>query len=198
MNRFLKTNSPWLGLLILALAVVLLAYIFRPKYPEYSAGMNETIRLMNDQSKQISVKDVSGKQLIDIRPANLYAQGHHANAVNIPLRQLLGKESVELLDKLLGNGQEAVIFGSDELQATAPWLLLQQLGYKNLKLLKGGYTSQNEFKETPAASNEIPAFDKTAFQVKPELNKATDNQTIKKTTETVIPVRKPASTGGGC
>ena len=198
MNRFLKTNSPWLSLLFLAVTVVVLAYLVRPKYPEYHAGLEETTRLMADQSKQILVQDIAGKQLIDIRPANVYAQGHPANAVSIPLRQLLDKESVVLLDKLLKNGQEAVIFGSDELQATAPWLLLQQLGYKNLKLLKGGYTSQNEFKETPAASNEIPAFDKTAFQVKPELNKATDNQTIRKTTETVIPVRRPASTGGGC
>ena len=198
MNRFLKTNSPWLSLLFLAVTVVVLAYLFRPKYPEYNAGLEETTRLMADQSKQILVQDITGKQLIDIRPANVYAQGHPVNAANIPLRQLLDKESVGLLDKLLKNGQEAVIFGSDELQATAPWLLLQQLGYKNLKLLKGGYTSQNEFKETPAASNEIPAFDKTAFQVKSELNKATDNQTTRKTTETVIPVRKPASTGGGC
>jgi rhodanese-related sulfurtransferase len=198
MNRFLKTNSPWLSLLFLAVTVVVLAYIFRPKYPEYNAGLDETSRLMTDQSKQILIQDIASKQLIDIRPANVHAQGHPANAVNIPLRQLLDKESVGLLDKLLENGQEAVIFGSDELQATAPWLLLQQLGYKNLKLLKGGYTSKNEFKDTPAASNEIPAFDKTAFLVKPELTKATDNQTIRKTTETVIPVRKPASTGGGC
>jgi len=198
MNRFLKTNSPWLSLLFLAVTVVVLAYIFRPKYPDYNAGLEETTRLITDQSKQILVQDIADKQLIDIRPANVYAKGHPANAVSIPLRQLLDKESVILLEKLLENGQEAVMFGSDELQATAPWLLLQQLGYKNLKLLKGGYTSQNEFKETPAASNEIPAFDKTAFQVKPELNKATDNQTIRKTTETVIPVRKPASTGGGC
>ena len=198
MNRFLKTNSPWLSLLFLAVTVVVLAYIFRPKYPDYNAGLEETTRLITDQSKQILVQDIADKQLIDIRPANVYAKGHPANAVSIPLRQLLDKESVILLEKLLENGQEAVMFGSDELQATAPWLLLQQLGYKNLKLLKGGYTSQNEFKETPAASNEIPAFDKSAFQVKPELNKATDNQTIRKTTETVIPVRKPASTGGGC
>jgi rhodanese-related sulfurtransferase len=198
MNRFLKTNSPWLGLLILALAVVLMAYIFRPKYPEYSAGLNETIRLMNDQSKQIAVKDLSGKQLIDIRPANLYAQGHPANAVNIPLRQLLDKESVGLLDRLLKESKEAVLYGSDELQATAPWLLLQQLGYGNLKLLKGGYTAQNEFIETAAASNEIQVFDKTAFQAKPEPIKNTDNQAVKRTTETVVPVRKPASTGGGC
>ena len=198
MNRFLKTNSPWLSLLLLAVTVIVLAYLFRPKYPEYHAGLEETTRLMTDQSKQILIQDIANKQLIDIRPTNLYAQGHPANAVSIPLRQILDKESVKLLDQLLGNGKEAVMFGSDELQATAPWLLLQQLGYKNLKLLKGGYTSQNEFKETPAASNEIPVFDKTAFQVKPELNKATDNQTTRKPTEKVIPVRKPVSTGGGC
>lgn len=198
MNRFLKTNSPWLSLLLLAVAVVVLAYLFRPEYPEYHAGLEETTRLMTDQSRQILVRDIASRQLIDIRPANVFTQGHPANAVNIPLRQLLDKESVEMLDRLLKNGQEAVMFGSDELQATAPWLLLQQLGYKNLKLLKGGYTVQNEFKETPAVNSETPVFDKTVFQVKPEINKANDNQTTRKPAEKVIPVRKPASTGGGC
>ncbi len=198
MNRFLKTNSPWLSLLVLALAVVILAYIFRPEYPEYSADLNETIRLMDSQSKQILVQDIAGKQLIDIRPANLFAQDHPANAVNIPLRQLLDEESVRLFDNLLKKGQEAVLYGSDELQATAPWLLLQQLGYKNLNLLKGGYTSQNEFKETAAVSKEEPAFDKTAFQVKPELNKDSEAKAPQKTKETIVPVRKQTSSGGGC
>jgi rhodanese-related sulfurtransferase len=198
MNRFLKTNSPWLSLLVLALAVVVLAYIFRPRYPEYNAGLKETIGLMNDQSKQISVRDLAGKQLIDIRPANLFAQGHPANAVNIPLRQLLDKESVGLIGRMLENGQEAVLYGSNELQATAPWLLLQQLGYKNLKLLKGGYTPQNEFKETAPVSGEEPVFDKADLQVIPDLNKPTDIKVDKKKTESVIPVRKPTSSGGGC
>lgn len=197
MNRFLKSNSPWLGLLGLALIVVLLAYIFRPKNPEYKFSANEMLGLMDDHSKQVSVSDIAGKKLIDIRTANLFEQGHAANAINIPLRQILEKENIAIFKKLLESGQEAILYGSDELQATAPWLLLQQLGYKNINLLKGGYTARNEFKETVAALKEEPCFDKSALQVKTELTKAPDKKMMQKSKETVIPVRK-ASSGGGC
>jgi len=198
MNSFLKKNSLWLSLLGLAVIIVVLAFIFRPKSIEYQLSSDETLKLMNDQSMQVAVKDIAGKQLIDIRPTNLFAQGHPENAINIPLRQLLDEESVEVFDELLGNGKEAILYGSDELQATAPWFLLQQLGYKNLKLLKGGLTSLSEFKEPALASTEVSVLDTTAFHVKPDLLKASEITTVKKKTEAIVPVRKAKSSGGGC
>ena len=197
MNRFLKNNSPWLGLLGLALIVVLLAYILRPKSPEYKTGVSQSLNLMVDHSGMVSIIDVAGKQLIDIRPANQFAQGHPVNAINIPLRQLLEKENIEVFKTLQKSGQETILYGNDELQATAPWLLLQQLGYKNVKLLKGGY-ALNNFTATSNASKEEPCFDKNALQVKPDLIKATENKSAQQGKEVVIPVRKAGSTGGGC
>jgi len=198
MNRFLKTNLPWLSLLGLALVIILLAFIFRPKSPHYQISAAETLKLMNDQSMQIAIKDIAGKQLIDIRSAEMFSQGHPESAINIPIRQLLDKESVELFDNLLENGQEAILYGSDQLQATAPLFLLQQLGYKNLKLLKGGLTSFNEFKEPEIASTEVSVIDTAFIRLKPELNKVAVTKAVTKTRETVIPSRKAASSGGGC
>ncbi len=198
MNRFLKTNLPWLSLLGLALVIVLLAFIFRPKSPDYQISAGETLKLMNDQSMQIAVKDIAGKQLIDIRSTEMFSQGHPESAINIPIRQLLDEESVELFDNLLENGKEAILYGSDQLQATAPLFLLQQLGYKNLKLLKGGLTSFNEFKEPEIASSEVSVVDTAFIRLKPELNKVAVTKAVTKTRETVIPSRKAASSGGGC
>ena len=71
MNRFLKTNTPWLSLLGLAVIIVILAFIFRPKSPDYQISASETIKLMNDQSVQVEVKDIAGKQLIiEIKSVN--------------------------------------------------------------------------------------------------------------------------------
>jgi len=198
MNRFLKTNSTWLSLLGLAMVIILMAFIFRPKSPDYQINANESLKLMNDLSVQVSVKDIAGKQLIDIRSAELYSQGHPASAINIPVRQLLDKESVELFDNLSKNGKEAVLYGSNELQTTAPLFLLQQLGYKNLKILKGGLTSSNEFREPDPASTEVSVMDTTAIRVKPEQIKTPVTTTVKKSAESVIPVRKVGSSGGGC
>jgi len=198
MNHFLKSNLRWLSLLGLALIIVILTFIFRPKSPDYQITANEALKLMKDQSMQVAIKDIAGKQLIDIRSAEFYLQGHPESAINIPIRQLLDKESVELFDNLLENGKEAILYGSDQLQATAPLFLLQQLGYKNLKQLKGGLTSYKEFKEPELASTEVSEVDTAFIRLKPEMNKVLVTKAVTKTRETVIPVRKAASSGGGC
>lgn len=197
MNRFIELNKLWLSLLGLAVIIVFLAFIFRPKSLEYQLGADQALKLMNNQSMQVAVKDIGGKQLIDIRPSELFAQGHPENAINIPLRNLLDDESVDLYNQLINSGKEAVLYGSDELQATAPGLLLQQLGYKNLKILKGGLTPSIEFKETALASTEKMVLDTAAIRVKPALKTASETKPMKKP-QAIIPVRKEASTGGGC
>lgn len=198
MNRFIKTNSPWLSLLGLAVILVVLAFIFRPKSPHYLLNSKETITLMKDLSTGVDSKDMTGKQLIDIRSAELYSKGHPTDAINIPVRQLLDAESLELFDDLLEKGKDVILYGSDELQATAPLFLMRQLGYKNLKVLKGGINSSNEFNPTSLASTEVSVVDTAALHGKGEpLNMAITPE-IKKKGETVIPVRKEASAGGGC
>jgi rhodanese-related sulfurtransferase len=197
MNRFIESNKLWLSLLGLAVLIVFLAFVFRPKSLEYQLGTDQALKLMNDQSIQVAVKDIGGKQLIDIRPSELFAQGHPQNAINIPLRNLLDDEAIEVYDQLINNGKEAVLYGSDELQATAPGLLLQQLGYKNLKILKGGLTSSIEFKETALASTEKMVLDTAAIRVKPAIATVSETKPTKKP-QAIIPVRKEASSGGGC
>lgn len=197
MNRFLKTNMRWLGLLGMALVIVIMAFIFRPGAPEYHLGVNKTLSLLNEPSNKIDVNEIAGKTLIDIRSANLFAQGHPDGAINLPIRQLLDKESIRVLDEATSHG-EVVLFGSDELQATAPGYLLQQLGYKNIRILRGGYSSSNEFKQSEKASAEVPIFDPSAFNVQPVLTKASELKVEKKKVEVVVPVRKAASSGGGC
>ena len=198
MNRFLKTNSPWLGLLGLAMVIVILAFIFRPKSPEYEISANQTLKLINDNSMLVTIKDIAGKQLIDIRSTDLFAQGHPENAINIPGRKLLDKESVELFDQLLGNGKEAILYGSTDLQAIAPFLLLQQLGYTNVKYLQGGITDSGELRETELASTEVSVIDTSAMQTKPVLLQPKEKTPEKRKPQVVVPVRKEASSGGGC
>lgn len=198
MNRFLKKDSPWLGLLGLAVIIILLAFIFRPDSPHYQIDATQTLKIMNDQSYLVPVQNMAGKQVIDIRSAELFAQGHPANAVNIPVRQLLDEASIELYRNLMKNGKEAVLYGSDELQATAPWLLLQQLGYSNILLLKGGVIPGGALMETSLVSSETSVVDTSAIRYKSEGLVAPAKTDAKKKMETVIPVRKAASSGGGC
>jgi len=198
MNRFLKDNILWLSLLGLALLVVVSAYIFRPKYPSYQTDINQSLNLILNQSKHVSVKDIAGKQIIDIRSADLYAHGHPQNAVNIPVRQLLDKESLEWFKKFGENGKEAILCGSNELQASAPWILLQQLGYNNMLILKGGISNSGELVDTELTSSETTVIDMTAIHSNTEMAQTPVQSEIKKKPEVVIPVRKVTSSGGGC
>jgi rhodanese-related sulfurtransferase len=198
MNRFIESNKLWLSLLGLAIIIVFLAFLFRPKSVEFQTSANQALKIMNNPMIEVAVKDIGGKQLIDIRTSELFAQGHPENAINIPLRNLLDKESIALFDRLLEDSMEAVIYGSDELQATAPWLLLQQLGYQNLKLLKGGLSATNDFKESAPASTETSILDISSIQSKPESLDASGAKSDKKKPESIIPLRKQASSGGGC
>lgn len=196
MNPFIKTNKLWLGLLGLAFIIVFLGFLFRPKTIDFKISTGEAVKLMSEPQMPVSISELTGKQLIDIRPAELFAQGHPENAINIPVRNLLDDESLELFDRFLDNGQAAVLYGSDELQATASWLLLQQLGYLNIRIMKGGYTQNNEFKEPVMSSTEAMTLDTAAMKSKPVLTETI--KTEKKKLQVVVPVRKEVSSGGGC
>ena len=196
MNHFVKTNSLWLSLLGLAVVIVVLTFLFRPLSAHYRTNAKESIMLMNDRTTEIELKDLTGKQLIDIRQEELYSQGHASSAINIPIRQLLDKESLQLFDNLLKNNKEAVLYGNTELQATAPVFLLRQLGYKNLKLLKGGINPTNEFIPPAPAMIEVSVVDTSAIHQKTEQTQIAP--AIQKKGEAVLPVRKGATAGGGC
>jgi rhodanese-related sulfurtransferase len=168
--------------------------LFKPKTIDFKMNTTEAVRLLNDPQMQVSITDLTGKQLIDIRPADSYTQGHPENAINVPVRNLLDDESLELFDQLRNNGQIVVLYGSDELQATAPCLLLQQLGYQNIKILKGGYSPENIFKEPVFSSTEVMLLDTAVMKAKPV--KALETE--KKKPQVVVPIRKEATSGGGC
>lgn len=195
MDSFIKSNKLWLGLLGVALVIVLLAFLFKPKSIEFQTNAKQSVSQISDKTLEVSVANLTGKQLIDIRPADQFAQGHAELAINIPARNLLDDESLELFDRLQKSGEEAVLYGSDELQSVAPCLLLQQMGYTKVKLLKGGFGADNKFFETSGAALETMQLDQAAMKA---AQPAAAKEPEKKKPQAVIPVRKEASSGGGC
>lgn len=195
MDSFIKSNRLWLGLLGIALVIVVLAFLFKPKSIEFQANDKQSVGLISDESLEVSVANLAGKQLIDIRPADQFAQGHAELAINIPARNLLDDESLEIFDRLQKSGEEAVLYGSDELQSIAPCLLLQQIGYTKVKLLKGGFGADNKFFETTGAATEIMQLDHAAMKAPQQ---TTVKEPEKKKPQVVIPVRQEVSSGGGC
>lgn len=195
MNQFIKSNKLWLSLLGLAVVIVIMAFILRPKTMDFNTSADQAIKLMNDPQMQVTVQELTGRQLIDLRSEELFLQGHAENAINIPVRNLLEEESLELFDQLKQSGQEVVLYASNELEATGPCILLRQMGYPNLKTLKGGFSLNNKFIESGLSNTEMMLLDTAAMKTKPEIKAS---QPEKKKPQMVIPVRQEISAGGGC
>ena len=198
MNRFLKNKAAWIGLFGTILLLIVLAIFFRPNPPDYKLNLTQTLLLMKDSSLAITVNTLTGKQLIDIRQAESYTQSHAQNAVNIPARQLLDKESIKLFKELKSEGKVAVLYGSSELQVVSPWLLLQQLGYTNVLRLKGYITADGKLAQTELALSESSVLNLSAFGEKPAPSPAPKISGEPQKQESIKLGKKTSSSGGGC
>jgi rhodanese-related sulfurtransferase len=91
---------------------------------------------------------------VDVRNYYEYQADHLENAYNIPVANLLDEKSKEYFDKWKSDSLQVILYGKDELQVNAPWMLLYQLGYTNTRLLMGGMTYIDKLYSDELAENE--------------------------------------------
>ena len=80
-------------------------------------------------------------QFIDLRSTPDFINGHIEGAINIPLSHVLDKKYESILNQA---EKINILYYSDHCGACGPWMVLSQLGYKNNKILLGGYDYVNE------------------------------------------------------
>lgn len=149
------------GMLIFT-AVIILGLIFMPKpRKSYKITEEQMLELLIAKEGIIAPEKIvdliyqpnSSYQFIDLRSAPEYQKGHLPKAINIPVDRLFDKENEEILKR---NGKLNVLYSSDHTAACGPWMILNQLGYKNNKIMLGGYSYVNEFiinKYAPMSGN---------------------------------------------
>ena len=141
---------------------------------------------------------------VDLRNPGEFTKGHIDGAVNIPFNSLMDPENLEFFREK-GPATIAVLYGEDQIQANGPWMILTQLGYENIKVLKGGYTfyathapNFSNLPPTPAYMVEEPMYDyKKIVEETPgtgDVNVETEGP------EKVVPKRKQKERkiSGGC
>ena len=110
-----------------------------------------------EQVAQMLVEKDPYLQLIDIRSLNEFEKFSLQGAINIPLDNLLALEFVETFDQ---DVKLNVFYGNGTTQANEAWMLLRQLGYKNIYVLRGGLNYWTEAILNPSApSNTDPNDD---------------------------------------
>ncbi len=189
-------------LFILVVLIAVLTYK-RPKHI-YSINAQNTLEKIVSADYFVSLNDINNTEhfLIDIRNQFEFEKGHLENAVNIYAPEILNKQSSEIFDQLNEDGKTVILYGTNLNEVVAPYLLLYQLGYNNLKIMTVEISySQNKLVtknvEIEKSVTDVNAFisesiKKAAVKPKPIIKKIP----LKK----VLPIKKKKKRApeGGC
>ena len=92
---------------------------------------------------------------IDIRNTFDFQKGNIDGAINIPSTHLFEKININQLRKFANDSLQIIIYGNNQEEANAPWMILYQMGFSNLKVLMGGYSAYIQIK---SGSTEVQYF----------------------------------------
>lgn len=142
--------NPWRTLIALSVFVIVIIVGFltmsKPLLT-YKLDMNQSVKELHKTDNLFYPWQldsfITGKMqnvvLFDIRDNFVYGQGHIPGAENMSANDLSKEENIERLEDLDQRGVTVVLYGEDQLQANAPWMLFRQVGFSNVKVLAGGY-----------------------------------------------------------
>ncbi|MDD3720913.1 MAG: rhodanese-like domain-containing protein, partial [Lutibacter sp.] len=134
---------------ILAAILILLAggLVLLPKYQKHEGIKPEQLLsntisperyITTDQLAHKLINQDPSFILIDVRDENSFESYTLPNAINIPLKNLLDEDSRLYLNQ---NQFDVVLFSNDHFYADQAWILSNRLGFKNIRVLKGGLNS---------------------------------------------------------
>lgn len=147
---------------ILASILVLLAsgLLVLPKYQKQEGIRSEKL-LANAISPEryISTDQISHKIigqdpsfiLVDVRDKESFNNYSLPNAINIPLPELFNEENMGYLNQ---TQFDVVLYSNDNFHADQAWVLCNRLGFKNLRVLKGGINEWFKTIINPTEPNE--------------------------------------------
>jgi rhodanese-related sulfurtransferase len=205
---------------ILAVILILLAggLVLLPKYQKHEGIKPEELLsntisperyMTTDRLAHILINQDPSFILIDVRDEKSFASYSLPNAINIPLEKLFNEDSEGYLNQ---NQYDVVLFSNDHFYADQAWILCNRLGYKNMRVLKGGInewyaTIINPLKPAdnmPTTDFELYATRKAASMffgvVYPEQFKVEAPKIVNEAPKKVITLekKKKAPAEGGC
>jgi len=122
-------------LTILVVLIALLSYK-RPKHL-YTVNTSDTLEKVTNYNYFMAQNEIDDGThfLVDIRNSFEFDKGHLENAINMPSPEILSEDNSEILENIKEENKTIVIYGNNPNQAIAPYMLLSQLGFVNLKIL---------------------------------------------------------------
>jgi rhodanese-related sulfurtransferase len=174
-----------------------------------------------DQNRFISADDLAKRiinddpsiRLIDLRSAYEFEQYSLPDAVNIPMDALLKEENLKNFQE---EGRSLILFSNSAILSDQAWVLLDQKGYSNSLVLKGGlneWFSTIMLPDKPLEGEPDEAFDLYTFRkgaslyfggsvqeipVAVDKNTKVEKKVEKKKKEVIVKEKVKKATEGGC
>lgn len=112
-----------------------------------------------EQIAQMLVEKDPYLQLIDLRPQSEFEKFNLNGAINIPIDNLLSSDYVDVFDQDI---KLNVFYSNGSSQANEAWMLLRQLGYTNIYVLRGGMNYWAEAILNPTPPSGLSSNDEIA------------------------------------
>jgi len=107
------------------------------------AYINKTDVYHSDKIANILLcKNTNLYQLIDIRTPHEYSIAHIEGAINIPAKDILDEENLEIINQ---DKKINVLYGNSASDAIDTYFILKQLNFKNIKVALGGFDFMNKY-----------------------------------------------------
>ncbi len=142
-----KTNKITIGV-IFFLLIILIGFIFINP-PKYSFHRPETETLNNVLSgdykynPQLLAEKIRNKDnnvlLVDVRSQYVYNKSHLPEALNIPTVHLLDDDNYKFFKDAQKGGKKVVLYGNTANDASAPFMILHQMGFDNVSYSQVGF-----------------------------------------------------------
>jgi len=117
-------------------------YVLSPK-EALDTYINKTDIYSSDKIANILLcKKTDLYQLIDIRTPHDFSISHIEGAINIPAKDILDEENLELINQ---DEKINVLYGNTASEAIDTYFILKQLNFKNIKVALGGFNFMNKY-----------------------------------------------------
>jgi rhodanese-related sulfurtransferase len=145
----LISNILPIGAVVFAVVIILGVIFIKQPDKEYQISDSEMLKKLLSYEQTIGpdkVVDIlfekdSLYRFIDLRSTPDFINGHIEGAINIPISHIFDDKYEKILNQ---DKKINILYYSDHCGACGPWMILSQLGYKNNKILLGGYDYVNE------------------------------------------------------
>jgi rhodanese-related sulfurtransferase len=150
----MKLVGKQIGVLVALVLAMVILFLPAQDSKKYRFDPQDIARSIEESEDHIDPATISGWiiegrrdfMLIDIRGSEAFEQGHIKGAENIPLSQLLQRDTLDELpeDKLM------VIYSNGSSHAAQAWLVMKTAGFDSY-MLEGGFNYWNQVIMNPKA-----------------------------------------------